>query len=156
MNAEQMTMKRSTFEKTITIAAVAALAVGLAPLAKAEAKTCSNETIKGAFARRDTGFVTPPNAAPVPLAGLSVMTFDGDGRFTSSGFSNLTPGQSTSTGSYAVKPDCTGHYEPDNAPGRVAFFVIVDGGNEIEILPSQSAAINCVARRVSPKGDSQD
>ena len=149
-------MTRSTIAQTFAMVAITALALGLAPMAKADAKACSNDTIKGAFARRDTGFVTPPNAAPVPLAGLSVMTFDGDGKFTSTGFSNLAPGQSTSTGTYSVNPDCTGRYEPDNAPGRVAFFVIVDGGNEIEILPSQSAAINCVARRVSAKSDSKD
>jgi hypothetical protein len=149
-------MTRSTIAQTFAIGTVAALALGLAPLAKAEAKTCSNGAIKGAFARRDTGFVTPPNAAPVPLAGLSVMIFDGEGRFTSSGFSNLAPGQSTSTGAYSVNPDCTGRYEADNAPGRVAFFVIVDGGNGIEILPSQSAAITCVARRVPSTRDSKD
>jgi len=148
-------MTRNAIAKTFAIA-VASLALGLAPMAKADAKTCSNETIKGAFARRDTGFVTPPNAAPVPLAGLSVMTFDGDGRFTNVGFSNLAPGQSTSTGTYSVNPDCTGSYEADSAPGRVAFFVIVGGGNEIEILPSQSAAIICVARRVPLKSDSKD
>jgi hypothetical protein len=149
-------MKRSTIARTFATGVVAALTLGLAPLAKAEPTTCSKETIKGAFARRDTGFVSPPNAAPVALAGLSVMTFDGGGRFTSTGFSNLTPGQSTSTGTYSVNPDCTGHYESDNAPGRVAFFVIVDGGNGIEILPSQTAAITCVARRIPLNSGSKD
>ena len=45
-------MKRSTIAKTFAIGAVAALALGLEPLAKAEARTCSNATIKGAFAKR--------------------------------------------------------------------------------------------------------
>ena len=37
-------MKRSTIAKTFAIGAVAALALGLEPLAKAEARTCSNAT----------------------------------------------------------------------------------------------------------------
>src|SRR5262245_41246750 len=61
-------MTRSTIAKTFTIAAVTALALGLAPTAKANDKGCSNATLKGAFARTDQGFVIPPNSAPMPLA----------------------------------------------------------------------------------------
>ncbi len=158
-------MKHSSITKTFAIGVVAALALGLAPLAKAEdntlGKTCSAETIKGAFARRDTGFVIAPNSAPMPLAGVSLMTFDGNGRWTASGYGSLNGNQfpaATSTGTYTVNADCTGHYEPDVAPqGRTggAFFVIVDGGNGFQILPlGETAAIICVARRVFPVGDS--
>ena len=159
-------MKYSSITKTFAIGAVAALALGLAPLAKAEdntvSKTCSAETIKGAFARRDTGFVIAPNSAPMPLAGVSLMTFDGNGTWTSVGHASLngTPMQSIGRGTYTVNPDCTGHYEPETAPpGRTgaAFFVIVDGGNGLEILPiDQGAAINCIARKVSPVGAWKD
>ena len=156
-------MKRSTIARTFAIAAVAVLALGVSPLAKAEARTCSNATIKGAFARTDQGFVTFPNSAPVPLAGLSLMTFDGNGRLTATGYGSLNGTQfpaSTSTGTYTVNADCTGHYEPDIAPpGRTgqAFFVIVDGGNGFQIFPlDQTAAIICVARRIFPVGDSKD
>ncbi len=116
-------------------------------------------SILGAFARRDTGFVVPPNAVPVPLAGVSLMTFDGEGTWTSVGFGSLNGNQvqSMSKGTYTVNPDCTGHYEPDVAPpGRTggAFFVIVDGGNGLEIHPTdKGATINCIARRVFPVGD---
>ncbi len=152
-------MKCSTIAKTFATGAVAAFVLGLVPLAKAQASACSNATIKGAFARRDTGFVIPPNAAPVPLAGVSLMTFDGDGTWTSVGFASVDGNQlqSKSKGTYTVKPDCTGHYEPDVAPpGRKGgvFFVIVEGGNGLEILPTDhGAAINCIARRVFPVGD---
>src|SRR5215469_12724279 len=158
-----MIMKRSTIARTFAIAAVAALALGVSPLAKAEARTCSNATIKGAFARTDQGFVTFPNAAPVPLAGLSLMTFDGNGRMMATGYGSLNGAHfppATSTGTYTVNADCTGHYEPDVAPpGRTgqAFFVIVDGGNGLQIFPlDQTATIICVARRIFPVGDSQD
>jgi hypothetical protein len=43
-NAKEIIMKRSTIAKTFAIGAVAALALGLEPLAKAEARTCSNAT----------------------------------------------------------------------------------------------------------------
>ena len=63
-------MKRSTIAKTFTIAAVAALALGIAPTAKADDKGCSNATLKGTFAHRATGFVTAPPAMAGPLAGV--------------------------------------------------------------------------------------
>jgi hypothetical protein len=156
-------MKRSIIANTF---AIAALALGLAPLAtakdKTEDKTCSNETIRGAFARTDTGFVMAPNAAPMPLAGVGLHTFDGNGTWTSTGYGSLngTQMQLVSKGTYTVNPDCTGHYEPDVAPpGRTgqAFFVIVDAGNEIQIFPTDpGAAIICVARRVFPACDAKD
>ena len=157
-------MKRSTTARTFAIGAVAGLALGLAPSAKAEARTCSNATVKGAFARTDQGFVIPPNSSPLPLAGLSLMTFDGNGRWMATGCGSLNgthpPGAATSTGTYTVNADCTGHYEPDIAPpGRTgqAFFVIVDGGNGLQIFPlDQTSTIICVARRIFPVGDSQD
>jgi hypothetical protein len=133
-------------------------------LAKAEGRTCSNATIKGAFARTDQGFVTFPNSAPVPLAGLSLMTLDGNGRWMATGYGTLngahSPGAATGTGTYTVNADCTGHLEPDIAPsGRTGqqFFVIVDGGNGFQTFPlDQTATIICVARRIFPVGDSQD
>lgn len=158
-------MKRSTIGKTF---AVVAVILGLAPVvnardkAKADDNTCSSATIKGAFARTDTGFVSFPNAAPVPLAGLSLMTFDGNGTWTSSGFGSLNgqQGEVVAKGTYTVNPDCTGHYEPDiPPPGRTgqAYFVIVDGGNELQILPrDQTATLICVARRVFPVDNSKD
>ncbi len=152
-------MKCSTIAKTVATCAVAAFVLGLVPLAKAQARSCSNETIMGPFARRDTGFLVPPNAVPIPLAGVSLMTFDGEGTWTSVGFGSLNGNQvqSMSKGTYTVNPDCTGHYEPDVAPpGRTggAFFVIVDGGNGLEIHPTDhGAVVSCVARRVFSVGD---
>ena len=159
-------MKSSSITQTFAIGAVAALALGLAPLAKAEdhthGKACSAETIEGTFARRDTGFVMAPNSVPMPLAGVSLMTFDGNGTWTGVGHASLngTPMPSMGKGTYTVNPDCTGHYEPEMPPpGRTgaAFFVIVDGGNGLEILPiDPGATINCIARRVFPVDASKD
>ena len=69
MNAKQMIMKRSTIAKTFTIAAVTALALGLAPTAKADDKGCSNATLKGTFAYTASGFITSPPAWPAVRRG---------------------------------------------------------------------------------------
>lgn len=151
-------MKRSTIAKNFTIAAVTALALGVASTAKADNKGCSNATLKGTFADRDTGWVFPsPTAAPLPFAGVNVDTFDGNGNLTIAGTAsvngNIMPG--TSNGTYTVNPDCTGTYTV-SSPGLTvhAFFVIDDSGNELQIvITDQGTVILCVARRQFPVGD---
>ena len=76
MNAKKRIMKRSTIAKTFTFAAVTALALGIAPTAKADNKGCSNATLKGTFAHKGTGFVTAPPAIAGPFAHVSTQTFD--------------------------------------------------------------------------------
>ncbi|MBV8834027.1 MAG: hypothetical protein JO108_32915 [Acidobacteriaceae bacterium] len=57
-------MKRSTTAKTFTMAALTALALGIAPAAKARDKACSNATLHGAFAYLCTGSIaSPPEVA---------------------------------------------------------------------------------------------
>ena len=106
-------MTRTTIERTFAIGAAAAFALGSAPMAKAERKECSvaTATLEGNFVRRDTGYVTMPTGVAVPLAGVVLVTFDGNGSFTSTGFSSLNGNvsESAGTGTYKVNPDCTGH-----------------------------------------------
>ena len=112
MKIKEMIMKRSTIAKTFTIAAVTALALGLAPTAKADDKGCSNATLKGTFAHRATGFVTAPPAMAGPLAGVGADTFDGNGGVTTTATislnGNIVP--VTGKGTYKVNSDCTGTY----------------------------------------------
>ena len=61
-------MKRSTIAKTFTIAAVAALALGVAPTAKAQDKACSKATLKGTYTHIATGFFTSPGSMATPFA----------------------------------------------------------------------------------------
>ena len=154
-------MKRTTIAKTFAIGAVTTLALGWAPMAKAERKECSVGTLEGSFVRRDTGFVIAANGAALPLAGVSLVTFDGNGAFTSKGSVrvNGVPNDSTATGTYRVNPDCTGDYTSQSSDGRTgtAFFVIADNGNEIHILPTnQGASMTCIARKVFPAGNPKD
>ena len=152
-------MKRN-ITKTLAMGAVATLALGLAPIANAERKECSVATLEGSFVRRDVGFVISPNGA-LPLAAVNLVTFDGNGAFTSTGSASVNgaPSESTATGTYTVNSDCTGTYATLSSTGRTgtAFFVIANNGNEIHILPTNpGASITCVARKVFPARNRKD
>jgi hypothetical protein len=155
-------MKRSTIAKAFTIAAVTALALGIAPTANAYDKGCSNATLKGTFAEKDTGFITNPPPAPASLfAGVNLDTFDGKGTIRATGISSLdgTVTPQTETGTYTVNPDCTGTYEVQISPGGFtahASFVIDDGGNELQIIVTdQGTVITCIARKQFPERHSE-
>ena len=151
-------MKRNTTAKAFAIAAVTALALTVTPIAKADNRGCSNATLKGAFADKDTGFITAPPALAGPFAGVNLETFDGHGALTGTGIvslnGNVFPG--TFTGTYTVNPDCTGTYTVQNSLGSTvhAFFVIDDSGNELQIvITDPGTVITCIARRQFPVGD---
>jgi uncharacterized membrane protein len=78
-------MKRSAIAKTFTIAAVAALALGVAPTAKAHDKACSKATLKGTYTHIATGFFTSTGSMATPFAAVSTITYDGNGAFTETG-----------------------------------------------------------------------
>jgi hypothetical protein len=158
-----MTMNRSTIAKAFTIAAVTALALGIAPTANAHDRGCSNATLNGTFAEKDTGFITNPPPTPASLfAGVNLETFDGKGTITATGFASLdgNGAPQTETGTYTVNPDCTGTYAVQISPGGFtahAFFVIDDGGNELQIIVTDpGTVINCIARRLFPKREEPD
>jgi hypothetical protein len=162
MNAKERIMKRSNTARTFALGAVAAVALAMAPMAKAESKPCSNATLKGVFAQKDVGFITAPPAMAGPFAGVSAVTFDGNGTVTATGMVNVngTVIPVTQKGVYRVNRDCTGTYEVQISPLGLtghAFFVIADGGNELQILPTDpGSVITCTARKQFPAGDSRD
>lgn len=142
-------MKRTTTAKTLAIAAITVLALGIAPLARADDKGCTNETLKGTFVHTGSGFVKAD-----PLAGVGTDTFDGEGGVTGTGSlsvnGNIVP--LTFTGTYKVNPDCTGTYTIPG--GTTLFFVIADSGNEIQaICIDPGVVIAHVFRRQFPVGD---
>jgi hypothetical protein len=155
-------MKYTTIAKALTIAAITVLALGVAPMANAHDKGCSNATLTGTFSEKDNGFITNPPPAPASLfAGVVLETFDGDGTITASGITSLdgTVTPQTETGTYTVNPDCTGTYEVQISPGGFtahAFFVIDDGGNELQIIVTDpGTVITCIARKQYPAGHSE-
>jgi hypothetical protein len=162
MNAKKRIMKHGTTAKVFTIAAVTTLALSIAPTAKAESVRCSNATLKGTYVDKDTGFLTAPNAVASPFAGLNIETFDGNGKMTGTGIGSLNGNivAVTQTGTYKVNPDCTGSYTVKIDPLGLTVhgsFVIVDGGNELQIIITDpGTVITCVARRRFPVRDSED
>lgn len=147
-------MKRTTIAKNFAIAAVTALALGVAPMAKADNnKGCSNATLKGTFAHFANGFEIAPASIAGPLVGAGTDTFDGKGNATATAMlsinGNIVP--VTGTGTYTVNPDCTGIYK---IPGSTLYFVIADSGNEIHaICIDPGVVLSHTFRRQYPAGD---
>jgi len=146
-------MKLSTITTTLAMAAVAALTL-VAPVAKAQ-PGCSNATLKGTFSDKDTGFIVAPPQFAGPFVGVNLEVFDGTGGMTSTGMGSLNGNITTGTfkGTYTVNSDCTGTYSGLNSLGLTihAFFVISDGGNQLDIvIIDPGTVISCVARRVFP------
>jgi hypothetical protein len=152
-NAKEMIMTRSTIGKTLTIAAVTALALSVAPSAKADDKGCSNLSITGTFAVTTTGYsVAAPDPVGPAFAQVSMQTFDGRGGTTNVGMtnSNGTVGQANNTGTYTVNPDCTGTFTLAGHGGTY-FFVISDNWNEIRaICVDPYAVLTKIGRRIYP------
>ncbi len=148
-------MKGSTIAKSFTIAAFAALALSVAPTAKADDRGCSNATLRGTFAQTLTGFGTPASGSTAALANVLALTFDGQGGVTGAGAANNNGNvnvNATRTGAYTVNPDCTGTYAVMNGPSGFTshfFFVIDDDGNEIQaICIDPFAVFSGAARRL--------
>ena len=133
-------MKRSTITKTLTLAAIAALGMGLAPTAKAA--ECYTWTLIGTFSRIDTGTVLAGPGGAGPVAFVGTFTFDGNGNVTgaTTGSSFGIIGTGTQTGTYTVKSDCTGTITVQGASGHSSHysFVIDDSGNGFEYICTDS------------------
>lgn len=153
-------MNRINIANSFAIAAIAALALGIAPTARAE---CSNATLEGTFAERDNGFIMNKPPTPASLfAGVNLDTFDGKGTITAIGFATVdgNGGRQKEAGTYTVKPDCTGTYEVTINPGGFkahASFVIDDNGNELQIIVTDAGnVITCIARKQFVKQEEPD
>jgi len=81
MNAKEMIMK-CNIARTFTMAAVTALALAVAPTAKAQGLGCSNASLQGTFAFKGVGFIVSPASMAGPLADVNTLTFDGNGTVT--------------------------------------------------------------------------
>jgi len=150
-------MKRSFFAKTFAIAAGAALALSLAPTAKADDKGCSNAILRGTFAYTSTGSIATPPAIAGPFVEVGTQAFDGNGGTTAAAMSsqngNISP--LTVTGTYKVNPDCTGTMTLQvTFPGFPTFpvdvyFVVDDGGDEFQAIETDPGlVITRIGRRL--------
>jgi hypothetical protein len=167
MNAKEITMKRNTIAKTFTIAAVTALALGIAPTAKAQ--SCSGLSLNGAFSYKGTGNIVSPANMAGPLDEVGTLTFNGSGVVTGSGVINQsgTAIPVTKTGTYTVNPDCTGTITVQYSLGFSSqLFFVIDSiepvgiqyvrGNELQILCEDAGVVlDGIARRLLPVGPTQ-
>ena len=147
-------MKRSSFAKPLTIAAVTALALGIAPKAKADEGGCSNATLKGTYAYTSTGIYTPVG----PIAEVGTQTFDGKGATTATATlsqnGNMVP--LTITGTYTVNPDCTGTFTLQVSPIGITvhvLFVIDNSGIEFQAMETDPGDIITRIGRRQFRGD---
>jgi hypothetical protein len=143
-------MKSSTIAQTFTIAAVTALALGIAPTANAQA--CSNPSLQGTFVFKGVGVIVSPASVAGPFVDVNTLTFDGQGAATGSGTvsqnGNIVP--VTETGTYQVNPDCTGTYTVLLSPfGFTAhYYFVIDASGELQIICTDSGvAFSGTARR---------
>jgi hypothetical protein len=148
-------MKRSTIAKTLTMAAVTALALAISPAAKASDKGCTNATLRGSYAQTGSGVITAPPDQAGPFANVGTLVFDGNGGLTGTlVVSSGTSSQATETGTYTVNSDCTGTYTVQIAPFGItsqAFFAIDTNGDELEIIVTDpGSVITCVAKKLFP------
>ena len=156
MTLKETTMKHSNIAKTFAFAAVAALALAMAPAAKADDKGCTNATVRGTFAYTSTGSITAPDFLAGPFAEVGTQTFDGRGGTTAvvmaSQNGNILP--LTVTGTYTVNSDCTGTMTLQVSPIAVTvdiYFVIDDGGNGFQAIETDAGlVITRIGRRLFP------
>jgi hypothetical protein len=139
-------MKGSTIAKTLTIAAVTALALSVPPTAKAQDRGCSNVTLRGTYIQNYTGF-NVSGSSITPVAAVLALTFQGNGVVTAAGAAAQNgdiANPATQTGTYTVNPDCTGSY---TVTGVVSghtfhfFFVIGDDGNELRAISTDPGKV---------------
>ena len=149
-------MKINAIAKMFTLAAIVAVAMGIAPTANAQVnKGCNNGTLQGTFAYTSTGsFVAAP--APLgPYADAGAQTFDGSGNTAVSGMTNTngSVASANNSGTYTVNADCTGTMILNIAPGIAAhyFFVIANGGSTFQaVCLDPVAVITRIGNRLYP------
>lgn len=117
------------------------------------------ETIKGSWGFSGDGVLAAPDLEDrLPIAGIGIVTFDGEGGCEISGTNNLN-GTALPVASdfctYTVNPDGTGMSEasiPANGPLPASIvpvsFVIVDGGQELRLMQTAVVVSHFVAKRL--------
>jgi len=149
-------MTSSTIAKTFTIAAIAALAVCIAPTASAQNLGCSNASLNGTYAYTGSGTIVTPAALAGPFAEVGTQTFDGQGHTTATATASQggTILQFTITGTYTVNPNCTGTLTLQVAPIGITVpvsIVIDNNWNEFQAIEtSPGVVITRVGHKLYP------
>ena len=115
--------------------------LGAAAIARADdghKPNCSNRSLKGDYGVSVTGLSLPAPGVSLPLIGVVMAHYDGDGKFTQVDhiiFAGNPPAMDWTPGSgtYHVNPDCTGKASFTTITGSFVntVFVVVKDGKEI-------------------------
>jgi len=103
----------------------------------AHASACSNSTIRGSYAFTIHGTVFLQDGSTLLIDGLAKTTFDGKGNLTQLDAvavnGNVAPGWASNTGTYSVKPDCTGTFTVTNGNQQPVHLqmIVAQSGNTI-------------------------
>jgi len=98
---------------------------------------CTNATIKGAYAFTIRGQVLLPDGSSLLIDGLARTTFDGEGNLTQldavATNGGVAPGWRVSTGTYSLRPNCTGTMTVTNGdqPPIHLQLIVSQSGNTI-------------------------
>jgi hypothetical protein len=119
----------------ISLLIFASVIVGAVPLA--QARQCSNASLKGAYGFQ--GFATiVPAGTPRAIIGRFVLDGIGNWSATLTMNDNGNIRRITDSGTYNVNPDCTGTLSP--ASGKVE-IVVVDRGEEFYQMRTDPASV---------------
>jgi len=125
--------------------------VGAVP--NAQARQCSNASLKGAYGFLDSHTVVP---AGTPFAALGRWNFDGKGHFTNTATlsDNGTVIHINDFGLYTVHADCTGQIGILGGTETIE-IVLVDGGKEFYGIPTGPSGVGVfsVAKKQFPDDD---
>ena len=115
-------------KRSLKISGIAAGMLFLGALPKAQAASCSTDTLRGAYGFFVHATILPANT---PRSIIGRLSFDGKGNFTNilTLNDNGVVIHSTDSGTYTVAPDCTGKIFT-NGGTRTIEIVLVDAGKE--------------------------
>jgi hypothetical protein len=141
-------------KKTIISSVVFASMFVVGAVPNAQARQCSNASLKGAYGFLDSHTAVP---ARTPFTALGRWNFDGKGNFTNTlTFNdNGTVTHGNDSGPYTVNADCTGKIFILGGTGTIE-IVLVDGGKEfygIATNPSSIVVLFSVAKKQFPDDD---
>jgi hypothetical protein len=149
---------RTATASTFAIATLAALALGMTPIAQAADKGCNAGSLKGSYAYSGTGTIVSPAEIAGPLVNVMVETFDGAGNLTATGMltQNGSAAPVTAKGTYTVNNDCTGSMTVHYSLGfdSTFYFVMDDSLSELQIICLDAGVeLAAVAKLQFPVGD---
>jgi hypothetical protein len=144
-------LKRATV-MLLVIGGLTALNGSKAFRLNADSQVCSNAILRGGYGAGTTGLINSsgnPNDVTIPTFVPFVeavhFVFDGQGKLSGSSTADYggTVFPVTFTGTYSVKPNCTGSLTADAGDNGIIHrdLVIVEGGREVEFVSTDAGLV---------------